>query len=192
MVAQGLVRKWEWHPEEHGCLVYQLGNNVKDLVNGELINGLFSPWFPIDDAVLRPVRGGASKRNKVQHVASQARRQCCRHWEYTCACVCVQACMWLIVNNVALQPTRASEGGYFCQHAHVSHRGSSWLLCLSMCTQKPKPNERHNGVVCWKKKEEKKLGMRTWVISEQQQQQVKQLDYVWQLQGLCKSSNEPC
>lgn len=155
--AHWLVWEGEWHPGEPCCLVYQLGSNVEDLVNGELINCLFSPSFPIDDAVFEPLRGeepGGKTKCEVRHYGQEnnaARNGCTR------VRVCVQTCMWFIVNNVALQPTRASEGGYFCQHAHVSHRGLRWLLCLSVCTQKPKPNERHKGLVCGKKKKKRNL-----------------------------------
>lgn len=76
--------------------------------------------------------------------------------------VCVQTCMRLTVNNVAGRPAGASAGGCFCQRAHVSHRGLRWLLCLSVCTQKPKPNERHKGGQCvGEKKEERKFGTGT-------------------------------
>lgn len=152
----GWLGKGERHPGEPCCLVYQLGRNVEDLVNGELINCLFSPSFPIEDAAFEPWRGRSQEgRDKVCCAAFRAGEQCSGQRAYTCARVCVQTCMRLTVNNVAGRPTGASAGGCFCQQAHVSHRGPRWLLCLSVCMQKPKPNERHKGGQCVGKKKKK-------------------------------------
>lgn len=116
----GWVGKGEKHPAESGCLVYQLGSNVEDLVNGELISCLFSPSFPIEDVAFEPWWGRSQEgRDKVWG----ARRTMQRADTCARARVCVQTCMRLTVNNVARRPTGVSAGGCFCQHAHVSHRG---------------------------------------------------------------------
>lgn len=156
----GLLGKGERHPGEPCCPVYQLGRNVKDLVNGELINCLFSPSFPIEDAAFEslegeePGRAGQSARRSIPGRGTMRRAT----GVHVRARVCVQTCMRLTVNNVAGRPAGASAGGCFCQRAHVSHRGPRWLLCLSVCTQKPKPNERHKGGQCvWGKKRRKEI-----------------------------------
>lgn len=83
-----MVGEEEWHPGEPCCLVYELASNVEDLVNGELINCLFSPSFPIDGAAFEHLRGGARRQNRARGVALRASEQCRAQRVCTCARVC--------------------------------------------------------------------------------------------------------
>lgn len=87
----GWLGKGERHPGEPCCLVYQLGRNVEDLVNGELINCLFSPSFPIEDAAFESLEGGGARKGgtKCEAQHSGQGNNAAGQRAYTCARVCV-------------------------------------------------------------------------------------------------------
>lgn len=130
----GWLGKGERHPGGPCCLVYQLGRNVEDLVNGELINCLFSPSFPIEDAAFEPWRGeepgraGQSVRRSIPGRGTMQRAT----GVHVRARVCVQTCMRLTVNNVA-GPARWSERGWMFLSAGPCVTQRAALVVMSEC-----------------------------------------------------------